>query len=347
MRGSRIISGLLAIGASLACSAAPVTVAAQTPAASPTLGRIADEGLLRCGVVRAGPGVSETDAAGIWRGFFPDYCRVVAAAVLGDAEAVEFVEVSYTVRFEALNEGAFDLLMANTTWTVSRDTELGLAFTAPIYYDGQGFMANRSLGATRLDEVGKATVCVNNNTTTIQNLRDLIASRGLELEILGFDSTEVAYDSFFARDCDILTQDRSALVAVRLSRSPNPDDYILFSDVVSKEPLGPALRNDDEDWFDVVQWAVFATLIAEEHGLRSGNLSDHLDSDNPEIRRLLGVEPGVGASLGLPADWALQVVSQVGSYAEIFERNLGALGLDRGLNKLWSDGGLHYAPPLR
>lgn len=313
----------------------------------PTLQRILDEGVLRCGVVRAGPGVSETDAQGIWRGFFPDFCRALAAAVLGDAEAVKFVEVSYTVRFEALSEGAFDVLMANTTWTVSRDTRLGLSFTAPIYYDGQGFLANRSLGATRLDEVRRATVCVNNNTTTIRNLEDLIATRGLDLEVRGFDSVDIAYDSFFARDCDILTQDRIALNAVRISRSPDPDDYVLFPDVISKEPLGPALRNDDEDWFDVVQWTMFATLLAEEHDLRSDGLERRLDAAAPEVRRLLGLDPGVGADLGLPADWGRQVVAQVGSYAEIFERNLAPLGLDRGLNRLWSDGGLLYAPPLR
>lgn len=345
MRQAIILLGVLA-GLFLPASGRAQDRQAERPGGA-TLQRILDEGVLRCGVVRAGPGVSETDAQGIWRGFFPDFCRVLAAAVLGDADAVEFVEVSYTVRFEALNEGGYDVLMANTTWTVSRDTGLGLAFTAPIYYDGQGFLANRSLGATRLDEVGRASVCVNRNTTTIRNLEDLIATRGLDLEVRGFDSVDIAYDSFFARDCDILTQDRIALNAIRISRSPDPDDYVLFTDVVSKEPLGPALRNDDEDWFDIVQWAVFATMLAEEHGLRSDNLEQRLDSADPEVRRLLGLDPGIGAELGLPEDWGRQIVAQVGSYAEIFERNLAPLGLDRGLNRLWSEGGLLYAPPLR
>ncbi|MEX0759173.1 MAG: amino acid ABC transporter substrate-binding protein [Tistlia sp.] len=334
-----LVAGLLSL------LAAPAPVLAQ--AEGPALERIRSEGLLRCGVVRTGPGVSETDSLGVWRGFFPDYCRALAAAVLGDAEAVEFVEVSYTVRFEALREGAFDVLMGNTTWTASRDTALGLAFTAPLYYDGQGFMASKALGATKLADVGEATVCVHRNTTTIATLEELVATRGLRLEIRGFDSTEGVYDAFFAHDCEILSQDRIALTSVRLSRAPDPEDYVLFTDVVSKEPLGPALRSGDEAWFDVVQWTVFATFLAEELGIRSDTLASHLDSPRPETRRLLGTDPGIGRDLGLTYDWARQVIAQVGNYEEIFERNLAPLGLDRGLNRPWSEGGLLYAPPLR
>lgn len=337
--------GLILIGV-LAALLMPATAGASS-SGSPTVERIQQDGLLRCGVVRAGPGVSETDDMGVWRGFFPDFCRVLAAAVLGDAEAVDFIEVSYTIRFEALNEGAFDVLMGNTTWTVSRDTDLGLAFTAPIYYDGQGFMAHKALGVRRLEDVGRTTVCVNSNTTTIRNLRELIVQRGLEMEIRAFDSVDILYDAFFARDCDLLTHDRIALTSVRLSRSPDPEDYVVFPNVVSKEPLGPVVRNDDENWFDVVQWALFATLLAEEHGISSNTLESRLDSQNPEVRRLLGIDAGVGASLGLPEDWARQIIGQVGNYAEIFARNLEPIGLDRGLNALWSDGGLLYPPPLR
>jgi general L-amino acid transport system substrate-binding protein len=339
MRRAIVLFGLLA------GLLAPGSPKAQVD--QPVLERIRAEGLVRCGVVRAGPGVSETDEQGSWRGFFPDYCRALAAAVLGDAEAVDFVEVSYTVRFEALTEGAYDVLMGNTTWTVSRDSRLGLAFTAPLYYDGQGFLASKALGATSLAEVGKASVCVNRNTTTLANLEELIEARGLQLEVRRYDSVDIVYDAFFAHDCDILSQDRIALTSVRLSRSPDPEDYVLFSDVVSKEPLGPALRSGDEAWFDVVQWTVFATMLAEEHGIGSDSLEAHLESQSPEVRRLLGLDPGVGADLGLPEDWARQVISQVGNYAEIFERNLTPLGLDRGLNRLWSEGGLLYAPPLR
>lgn len=352
--GCLLVSAIPAAQAQATQAQAAQTQAAQTQivgdsaaARSPTLERIRDEGLLRCGVARAGVGVSETDARGIWRGFFPDYCRVLAAAVLGDAHAVEFVEVSYAVRFEALQEHGFDVLMGNTTWTVTRDTALGLAFTAPIYYDGQGFLVSRSLGVDRLEQLDHAKVCVNTNTTTIRNLEDMIAARGLQLETLTFDSIDIAYDSFFAHDCDVLTQDRIALTSVRLSRSPTPDDYVLLPEVISKEPLGPALRNDDEDWFDVVQWAVFATILAEEHGLRSDTLEAAADSAGPEVRRLLGIDPGVGADLGLAEDWARQIILQVGNYEEIFDRNLAPLGLDRGLNRLWSEGGLLYAPPLR
>ncbi|SMF18597.1 general L-amino acid transport system substrate-binding protein [Tistlia consotensis] len=353
MRRAIILFGILAdlavssVGVAPAQTRSPDPLQDQPALESPTLARIRHDGLLRCGVIRVGPGVSETDERGVWRGFFPDYCRVLAAAVLGDADAVEFVEVTQTVRFKALNDGAFDVLMGNTTWTASRDTKLGLAFTQPIYYDGQGFMANRALGAARLADVHHATVCVNRNTTTIRNLEELIASRHLDLKVRGFDSGEMAYDSFFAHDCDILTTDRIALTTVRLSRSPDPDDYVLFPDMVSKEPLSPTLRNDDEDWFDVVQWSVFATLLAEEHGIRSDNLDSFLDSNDPEVRRLLGLDPGIGADLGLDEDWARRIVAQVGNYAEIFNRNLSPLGLDRGLNALWRDGGLLYAPPLR
>ncbi|MEQ8602274.1 MAG: amino acid ABC transporter substrate-binding protein [Marivibrio sp.] len=315
-----------------------------------TLERIKQSGLLRCGVIRSGVGVSEIDETGRWVGFFPDFCRALAAAVVGDPEAVDWVEVNYVVRFEALTSDAFDVLMANTTWTATRDTELGLAFTHPIYYDGQGFLAHRDLGVTRLDEVGEASVCVSRNTTTIRTLEELVRTRHPGLVIKAYDSSEGVYSSFFSRECDLLSQDRVALVSQRLNRAADPSDYVLLDDVVSKEPLGPATRTDDEDWFDIVQWTVFALILAEEHGLSSGALDSFATSENPEVRRLLGLDEGVGALFKLDDGWARRAIEAVGNYGEIYARNLGAgsaLKVDRGLNALWTEGGLIYAPPLR
>lgn len=327
--------------------ASPITVYGGT------LEDIRARGVLECGTIDIGPGLSTLDETGDWQGLFPDFCRFFAAAVLGDSKAVTFTEVNTMIRFDALRAGAFDVLMANTTWTASRDNALELAFPQTLYYDGQGFMAHRSLDATTLDdltEVEDATVCVADGTTTIKNLKDLIEQQALKLEVLPFNSTSGMYDSFFARDCDLVTQDRVGLVAQKQMAASRPDTIILFPEIISKEPLGPAVRQDDPNWFDIVQWSVFAALIAEEHGIHSRNIDDFLTSSNTEIRRLLGVEPGIGAALGLSDDWAYQGLSQVGSYGEIFDRTLGQkspIMLDRGLNGLWTDGGLMYAPPMR
>lgn len=323
----------------------------SAPAAASTLERIRQDGLLRCGTINSGAGVSEIDATGTWRGFFPDFCRAIAAAVVGDPNAVEWVEVNYVLRFEALNSDAFDVLMANTTWTTTRDSKLELAFTQPIYYDGQGFLAHKSLGANALGDVDKASVCVSRNTTTLRNLEELVETWYPGLQPLLFESLEGVYDSFFARECDLMTQDRVALVSQRLNRSSSEsDDYVLFPDVVSKEPLGPVVREGDSQWFDLVQWVIYALILAEEHGITQANVDTFLESGNPEIRRLLGVDPGIGEMLGVPEDWAYRAISAVGNYGEIFARNVGRdspLGMERGLNALWTEGGLIYSPPLR
>lgn len=318
---------------------------------SPTLDRVRDEGLLRCGVIRSGVGVSEIDQTGQWQGFFPDLCRALAAAILDDPEAVEWVEVNYVVRFEALNSGAFDVLMANTTWTATRDTELGLAFTEPVYYDGQGFLAHAALGVEKLDDLkGDASVCVSKNTTTILNLEELVRTRYPGLKIMAYESLEGVYSSFFSGECDLMTQDRVALVSQRLNRAAEPSKYVLLEDVVSKEPLGPAVRTGDEAWYDVVQWVVLSLILAEEHGITRATIADFEDSTNPEVRRLLGLEPGMGAKFGLPDIFANCAIKAVGNYGEIYARHLGEgspLAIPRGLNALWTEGGLLYAPPLR
>jgi general L-amino acid transport system substrate-binding protein len=324
-----------------------------THASATTLDSVKNRGLLRCGVVNSGVGLSEIDLQGHWQGFFPDFCRFMAAAILGNADAVEYIEVNYVTRFDALNEDAFDVLMANTTWTAGRDIDLKLAFTHPLFYDGQGFLAHRSVGAGSVkDLIGDKTfsVCVSDGTTTIENLRDLVATNNLNLNIITFQSVEGVYDAFFARVCDLMTQDRVALVSQRLNRAADPTSFILFPDIISKEPLGPVIRENDPQWYDIVQWTIYASMMAEESGITQNNVDTFLQSSEPEIQRLLGVLPDIGNSLELPADWAYQGLKQVGTYGEIFDRTLGknsSMGLERGLNALWSDGGLLYTPPLR
>lgn len=316
-----------------------------------TLARVQERGLLECGVSVAGLGLADIDVDGRWSGFFPDMCRALAAAILGDAEAVDFVEVDFVTRFDALRDGAYDVLMSSTTWTMSRDLALELAFTATLLYDGQGFLAHRSLGVERLDELsGPATVCVHSNTTTIDNLNDLVATRQPNLEIRPYESNEAGFDAFFARSCDMFTTDKSSLIGLRAGRASDPEDYVLLADVVSREPLGPAVRQDDVAWFDLVQWVMFALILAEEHGLTSANVDEALDSRVPEVARLLGQEGDSGEWLGLSPDWAYQAIRQVGNYGEIFDRHFGPdtpLDMPRGINELWTRGGLIYAPPVR
>lgn len=320
----------------------------QANAADSVLDTVKERGFVICGVSRSGSGLSELTADGSWNGFFAEFCKVLGAAVLGDKDAVEYVEVSDLNRFEALNEGAIDVLMANTTWTATRDSQLGLAFTTTVYYDGQGFLAHRELGADNIGDVDSARVCVNRNTTTLLNLEDLIAAGKSGLEIVAFDATETLYSAFFTRRCDIVTYDRVVLRALQLYRAANPDDLVLFSDVISKEPLGPAVRQGDPKWFDAVQWSVFATIAAEELGLNSDTVGT-IDTANAsqETRRFLGKEGQIGANLGLPTSWAHDIVEQVGNYGEIYRRYLGGTKGERGLNALWRDGGLLYAPPFR
>ncbi len=326
-------------------------VLAPADASAGTLERIQDRGLLQCGVNVAGMGLVEVDAQGRWVGFFPDMCRALAAAILGDAEAVDFVEVDFVTRFDALRGGAFDVLMSNTTWTMRRDVQLGLAFTATLLYDGQGFLAHNRLGIERLDDLdGPATVCVHSNTTTIDNLQDLVQTRYPNLEIRAYESNEAGFDAFFAHSCNMFTTDRSSLIGLRASRASNPDDYVLLQDVISREPVGPVVREDDMAWLDLVQWVMFALIVAEENGLTSANVDAALGSEVPEIARLLGLEGDFGESMGVPRDWAFQAIHQVGSYGEIYDRHFGPdtqLAVPRGINDLWTRGGLIYAPPVR
>jgi general L-amino acid transport system substrate-binding protein len=340
------------LGRSQFLGGALLILLATLPGASKadTLDRIKERGSVQCGVNRSGQGLSTVNAAGEWVGFFVDFCRAVAAATLKSASAVEFVELNQRTRFDATRDGAVDLFSANTTWTLTRDASMGLQFAATLYYDGQGFIAPTSLATKKLKDLKQATVCVTGNTTTENNLAEYIKVNRLDFKITTLTSNDSAVSAFLSRRCDLYTTDRLALAGLRAAGTSKPDDYVVFSEIISKEPLGPIVRSDDAAWFTIVKWVAFAMIAAEEKGVASTNLAHMRNSSDPEVRRLLGVDPGLGKALGLDEAWAARLIEQVGNYGEVFERNLGAgspLRLDRGVNALWTNGGLMYAPPLR
>lgn len=330
-------------------AAAPATYAAGKSA---TLAAIRKRGLLVCGVHEGLPGFAMRDARGVWRGFDVDLCRAVAAATLGDAGKVRFVIISAQDRFGALQKGQIDLLSRNTSQTFARDAGLGVAFPVITYHDGQGFMVARSLGVASAEELSGARICVQEGTSSAENLADYFLVRGLKYRAVMAASEEQARKLYESEACDVFTADVSALAASR-SLLGNPGAHVILPDVISKEPLGPVVRRDDPVWTEIVRWTVYATLLGEELGLSSGTVEQARETaTDPETRRLLGVEDNLGALLGLEPDWAYQVIRQVGAYHEIFRRDLGgdsALRLDRGLNALWNapKPGLMYAPPMR
>ena len=319
--------------------------------ASNTVSDITDRGYLLCGVRGNLAGFSAINDSGDWSGLDVETCQAIAAAVLKDKESVEFIRINATSRFPALERGEIDVLARNTTWTFSRDTGMSIDFTGVTFYDGQGFMAHKALGISSIVNVEAGTsVCVQKNTTTLSNLQDYVLENNLDIEIREFASAEIAETALFSRRCDIYTSDRSALAAVRAAEAPNPEDYIFFSDVISKEPLGPVIRDDDSRWREIVRWVIFALVQAEELGINSSNIETKKNSGSIAARFLLGGVSGIGSSLDLDDGWVYRVISQVGNYGEIFDRNFGAstrLNLERGLNKLWTDGGLLYSPPMR
>jgi len=317
--------------------------------AGEVLDRIHADGVVRCGVTASGIGLSEVGVSGSWEGFFYDFCRALASAVLDDPDAIEPVEVDDIIRFKALAGGAFDVLMANTTWTIGRDTALGISFADVLLYDGQAFLAHKSLGARQLSDVKDGTVCVPGGTTTIKNLSELVAGLDGHIEAVDFNSSEALYDAFFSRRCDLITYDMFALASLRQTRANSPDDFILFPDIISKEPLSSVVKRGDNEWFHLVRWASRALVAAEELGVTRANVDAMRGSSVPEIRRLLGTDAGIGEGMGLTNDWAYRMIRDVGNYGEIYERHLGesGLGIPRGMNALWRDGGLHYAPPIR
>jgi general L-amino acid transport system substrate-binding protein len=317
--------------------------------AGQTLDAIKDKGFIQCGVSTGLAGFSNPDDAGNWSGLDVDVCRAVAAAVFGDADAVRYTPLTATERFTALQSGEVDLLSRNTTWTLTRDSALGLEFTGVTYYDGQGFMAPKSLGVKSALELDGASVCVQPGTTTELNLADYFRANNMSYEPVVIERLEEVRTAYDQGRCDVYTTDRSGLYAERTVLS-NPDDHIILPEVISKEPLGPVVRQGDQAWADIVRWSLYAMLEAEEFGVDSQNVDDMMDSTNPGIRRLLGAEGDMGESLGLPNDWGYSIIKLVGNYGEIFEANVGQgtpLKIERGLNALWTEGGLQYAMPVR
>jgi general L-amino acid transport system substrate-binding protein len=328
--------------------AAPTDEASEPPSTAGRLATGMERGQLICGVNQSLPGFSFLEADGTTSGFDADYCRAIAAAVLGDPEAVEFRPLSADQRGPALQTGEVDVLSRNTTWTVSRDTSWGL-FAPTTFYDGQGMMVNVAAGAETLEDLAGATICVQSGTTTELNLTDQMRALGVDFEPLVVAEIDPTYAAYEEGRCDAVTSDRSQLVARRTAFA-NPDDSNLLEVVMSKEPLGPVVPIGDDQWFNVVKWTVFVTFEAEEQGITQANVEEMTSSENPVIARLLGSEGELGAGLGLENDWVVGVISAVGNYGEIYDRNLGPetpFDLARGPNNLWTEGGLLYAPPYR
>jgi len=314
-----------------------------------TLGAVQDAGILNCGVSGALLAFSYVDDAGEMQGFDADYCRAVAAAALGDAEAVEFRSSNASERFPILQSGEIDVLIRNTTWTISRDTSLGFNFAPTTYYDGQGMLVRIESGIETLEDMDGGTVCVNAGTTTEKNLADVFRSRDIEYEAVVFAETNDVRQAYDDGRCDGWTTDKSGLIA-NSALLADPTAHVILEETMSKEPLGPLVRHGDDNWFDIVKWTVNCTILAEDLGVSSENVDDMLGSDNPKILNLLGVEGDLGQAMGLNNDFCYQVIAQVGSYEEIYRRHLGedsVYKVPRGLNNLWTDGGILYAPPFR
>ncbi|MBE0404163.1 amino acid ABC transporter substrate-binding protein [Halomonas citrativorans] len=333
----------------LLASAGAITLTGATNANAATLEETIERGAVQCGVSDGLPGFSAPDGDGNWQGLDVDVCRAVAAAVLGDADAVNYISLNAVERFTALQSGEVDLLSRNTTWTTTRDTTLGLNFAGVNFYDGIGFMVSRDLGISGADELDGAAICIQTGTTTELNVADYFRANDMEFDPIVFDTSEQTVGGFQAGRCDVLTSDTSQLAALRIQLD-NPDGAVILPDIISKEPLGPVVRQGDDTWFNIVKWSLFAMLNAEEYGVTSENVDEMVNSENPDIARLLGQDGNYGEGMGLDADWAYNIISQVGNYSESFERNVGMdspLEIERGANALWNQGGFQYAPPIR
>lgn len=319
--------------------------------AGSTLDTIEKKGLIQCGVSDGLPGFSVPDAKGKILGIDADFCRAVAAAVFGDATKVKFSQLNAKERFTALQSGEVDILARNTTWTSSRDSGMGMKFPGFVtYYDGVGFLVNQKLGVKSAKELNGATICILAGTTTELNVSDYFRAQNLKYTPITFDTSDESAKSLESGRCDVLTSDKSQLYAQR-SKLATPADYVVLPETISKEPLGPMVRNGDEDWLAIVRWVGFAMLNAEEAGITSKNVEVQAKTTkNPDVARLLGADGEYGKDLKLRKDWVVQIVKQVGNYGEVFEKNLGKsspLEIDRGLNALWNNGGIQYAPPVR
>ncbi|UPJ53503.1 amino acid ABC transporter substrate-binding protein [Bradyrhizobium sp. 200] len=318
-------------------------------ASAQTLKTVKDRGMLSCGVSQGLPGFSTPDDKGNWTGLDVDICRAIAAAIFNDATKIKFVPLSAKDRFTALQSGEIDVLSRNTTWTLSRDTSLGANFTGVTYYDGQGFLVKKSLKVNSALELNSASVCVQTGTTTEQNLADYFKGNNMKYEVIAFATADETVKAYESGRCDVFTSDVSQLYAERL-KVANPADHVVLPEVISKEPLGPMVRHGDDQWFDIVKWTLYAMVGAEELGMTQKNVDEMTKSDKPEVKRAVGTDGNLGEQLGLTKDWLVRIVKATGNYGESFERNVGSgskLGIARGLNNLWSKGGIQYAPPIR
>jgi general L-amino acid transport system substrate-binding protein len=318
-------------------------------ASAQTLKTVKDRGMVSCGVGQGLPGFSSPDDKGNWTGLDVDVCRAVAAAIFNDPSKVKFLPLSAKDRFTALQSGEIDVLSRNTTWTLSRDTQLGANFTGVTYYDGQGFLVKKSLKVNSALELNSASVCVTTGTTTEQNLADYFKGSNMKYEVIAFGTADETIKAYQSGRCDVFTSDVSQLYAERL-KLLNSADSVVLPEVISKEPLGPMVRHGDDQWFDIVKWSLYAMITAEELGITQKNVDEMAKSDKPEMKRVFGTDGNLGEQLGLTRDWVSRIVKAVGNYGESFDRNVGAgskLGIARGLNALWNKGGIQYAPPIR
>jgi general L-amino acid transport system substrate-binding protein len=332
-------------------AAAGVVVAlAGSAQAGPTLDKVKQTGQISCGVQTGLAGFAAPDSQGRYAGFNVDICKALSAAIFGAVDKVKYVPLTSQQRFTALQSGEVDLLSNNTTDTLQRDTALGLNFAPVVFYDGQGFMVPKKLGVKSAKELNGSTICVGQGTTSELNLADYFRGNNMQYKPVVIEKIDEIEAAFYSGRCDVYSGDASGLNANRLSRAPNPDDYVILPERISKEPLAPVVRHGDDEWNDIVRWVVYALFEAEEKGITSKNVDDMLKSDDPNIKRMLGVTPGAGKALGLDEKWAYNAIKLVGNYGEIFDRNLGKdteLKFERGLNDLWTRGGLIYAMPIR
>ena len=326
-----------------------VATGIQSANAAETLNEVKSNGYVKCAVSQGLPGFSNADDSGNWTGIDVDVCRAVAAAVFGDARKVRYIPTSAKQRFTVLGSGEADILVRNTTWTMTRDTQLGLNFAGVNYYDGQGMMVPKKLGAKSAYELDGANICTNTGTTTELNITDFFRANNMSFNLVAFEKTDEVVEAYDAGRCDVYTTDRSGLAANR-TKLTSPDSHVVLPEIISKEPLGPVVRQGDDQWFNIVRWSLNAMINAEELGITQRNVDRMRGSNNPAIKRILGVEGDFGAQLGISNNWAYNIIKQIGNYGESYEKHVGPntpLKLDRGVNELWSKGGILYAAPIR
>ncbi len=332
----------------VAASLAVLSISAAQ--AGPVLDAVKARGHVVCGVNTAAPGFSNADSKGEWKGLDVDICRAVAAAVLGDSTKTKFVPLSSPQRFTALQSGEVDLLVRNTTWTLTRDASMGAVFAAVSYYDGQGFMVPKKLGVKSAKQLNGATVCLQSGTSSVQTLADYFAANKMKYKPVMFDTTEATQGAFLSGRCQVYTTDMSDLAGAR-TRARNPGDFVILPETISKEPLGPSVRRGDDEWFQIVRWSFYTLVEAEENGITKANVDQmRSTSKSPQVMRLVGTGDDTGKLLGLDKDWSYRIIKQVGNYGESWTANFGPdtpLNLPRGLNNLWTNGGLMYAMPIR